>query len=81
MCETGTYQTVRVRIAADLSCTGKVRWKIAVIDKCIAPLVEALQTSGVDMRGSCCGHGKKDGYIQLQDGRMLIIKEGPHGEV
>ncbi len=75
MCEHGTYKTVRVKIAADLSCTGKERWKVAVIDRCIASIVEALQRAGINMRGSCCGHGKIDGYIHLQEGRFLIIKD------
>jgi hypothetical protein len=35
--------------------------------------VEALQQGGVDMRSSCCGHGKTFGNIQLQDGRVLLI--------
>jgi len=44
------------------------------IDACIASLVRALQEAGINMRGSCCGHGKKDGWIELQDGRILVIK-------
>jgi hypothetical protein len=64
---------VRVRIPADLSCTGKAKWKRVPIDKCIAPLVAAFQAFGIDMRGSCCGHGG-DGDIELQDGWILIIK-------
>jgi len=64
---------VMVKIPADLSHTGKVIWKYAQIDACIAPIVAALQKAGVDMRGSCCGHGNGEGNIQLQDGRSLII--------
>jgi len=64
---------VRVRIPADLSCTGKAKWKRARIDTCIAPIVRALQKAGIDMRGSCCGHGG-DGNIHLEDGRILIIR-------
>lgn len=74
MCEWGIYEVVRVKIPADLSCIGKERWKYTKIDKCIAPLVRALQKGGIDMRGSCCGHSKVDGHIHLQDGRVLIIK-------
>ena len=73
MCKWGTYKKVRVKIPADLSSTGKVKWKKMNIDSCIAPIVEALQKAGIDMRGSCCGHGKEIGYIDLQDGRSLII--------
>jgi hypothetical protein len=48
-------------------------WKDVEIDSCIADLVEALQTFGIDMRGSCCGHLKRIGHISLQDGRELLI--------
>ncbi|MHA1952283.1 MAG: hypothetical protein ACW987_20795 [Candidatus Thorarchaeota archaeon] len=43
------------------------------IDSCIAPIVNALQMGGINMRGSCCGHGKSEGYIELQDGRYIFI--------
>ena len=65
---------VRVRIPTDLSHIGISYWKVAQIDYCIAPIVRALQDAGIDMRGSCCGHGEK-GSILLQDGRVLTIKK------
>lgn len=65
---------VRVKIPADLSHTGKAYWKVVAIDHCIAPIVEALQQAGINMKGSCCGHGKREGSIVLQDGRELVIK-------
>lgn len=68
-------QKVWVKIPADLSCTGFAHFKHTDIDLCIAPIVTALQQAGIDMRGSCCGHGKTDGDIHLQDGRILIIKQ------
>ena len=49
--------------------------KICPIDMCIAPIVNALEDHGIYMSGSCCGHGKWDGEIILQDGRKLIIKD------
>ncbi len=64
---------VRVKIPADLASTGKSKWKRAKIDACVAPLVDALQRGGIDMRGSCCGHGHTAGEIHLQDGRLLLI--------
>lgn len=67
-----------MKIPADLSHTGKAYWKVAAIDYCIAPIVEALQLRGIDMRGSCCGHGKMDGDISLKDGRVLVIKRDGH---
>lgn len=64
---------VRVKIPADLAFTGKSKWKKVKIDACVAPLVAALQHAGIDMRGSCCGHGHSAGEIYLQDGRLLLI--------
>lgn len=73
MCKWGSHAKVRVKIPADLSSTGAEKWQNALVDSCIAPLVKALQEGGIDMRGSCCGHGKGPGDIHLQDGRMLLI--------
>lgn len=39
----------------------------------MAPIVKALQRGKIDMRGSCCGHGRAPGEIELQDGRMLLV--------
>jgi len=75
MCLHGDTELVNVKIPADLSFDGKEKWKLAKIDKCIAPIVKALQEGGVDMRGSCCGHEKGPGKIDLQDGRMLVIQQ------
>jgi len=73
MCKQGDTVPVYVTIPADLSTTGEVQAKCAEIDRCIAPIVSALQRAGIDMRGSCCGHGKGLGDIHLQDGRLLLI--------
>ena len=73
MCKWGTTEPVRVHIDADLSYTGRARWTRAGIDKCIAPIVKALQKGGINMRGSCCAHGKGPGQIDLSDGRMIRI--------
>lgn len=66
-------ETVWVKIPADLSSTSKVKWKQCRIDSPVAGLVNALQLNGIDMRGSCCGHGKQFGEIHLQDGRLLLV--------
>jgi len=73
VCVWGQTEEVCVLILEDLSCSGRRHWKHAKIDKCVAPIVKALQDAGIDMRGSCCGHGKVDGHIELADGRLLII--------
>ncbi len=73
MCEWGTNMVVRLKIPADLSYTGKERWKDVGVDSCIAPIIKALQEGGIDMRASCCGHGKAPGRIDLADGRVIWI--------
>lgn len=68
---------VSVWIDPRQSHTGKGYWKSVPIDHCIAPLVEALQLAGINMLGSCCGHGKSDGEILLADGRILkLVRRG-----
>jgi len=71
MCE--STSTVKVKISADLSHTGESYLKNAEIDACISGLVKELQAAGINMRASCCGHGKAFGSILLQDGKKLII--------
>jgi len=73
MCDWGNTKDVHLKIAADLSYTGKDRWAWKGIDDCIVGIVEALQRGGIDMRYSCCGHGGMFGNISLQDGRVLLI--------
>jgi hypothetical protein len=43
------------------------------IDRCIAPIVKALNDGGVPTIASCCGHGNLPGLISLVDGRHLVI--------
>lgn len=75
MCEWGTTKPVEVRIQAEESHTGQPYWRTVDVDACIAPIVAALQAAGIDMRGSCCGHGKGPGEITLADGRALFIAD------
>jgi len=75
MCKWGTDTLVNVKILADQSCSGEEYWKEMKIDSCIAPLVDALQRAGVDMRGSCCGHGKARGRIDLADGQIIWLPQ------
>lgn len=83
MCDWGTDTEVEVTIPAELSCTGKPFKKKAKIDSCIAPIVEALEKAGITMRASCCGHGKGDGYIVLNDGKrvLVIMNKKRYGEL
>ena len=73
MCEWGSSIPVKVKIISDLSCDGKEKWKWVEIDACIATIVRALQEGGINMLGSCCGHNEQEGYIDLADGRHLLI--------
>ena len=66
-------EDVFLKIPSDLSSSSNSYWRYTKIDKCIAPIVKAIQGGGIDMRGSCCGHGKRVGEISLQDGRIIII--------
>ena len=75
MCEPGETCYVLVNVPADHSADGTSKVKYVLIDKCIAPLVEALQRGGINMKASCCGHGKGAGMIRLQDGRVLVIMD------
>ena len=50
-----------------------VGFKTCGIDRCIAPLVRALNAWGIRTVASCCGHNKRPGSIILEDGRELII--------
>jgi hypothetical protein len=79
MCQWGTWTKVRVKVPADLSYSGEEEWRDKDIDACIADLVEALQVAGIDMRSSCCGHGREPGHIELQDGRSLLILQTGRG--
>lgn len=73
MCEHGDEVMVRVPVDARDSCTGEARWQYKAVDRCIAPLVKALNEGGILTRTSCCGHRKENAEIALQDGRILII--------
>ena len=73
MCKWGTDRPLFVKVDAALSHTGESRWAVKSIDACIAPIVSGLQAGGVDMLGSCCGHGSGLGDIELADGRTLLI--------
>lgn len=49
--------------------------RVRCIDKCISHIVACLNAGGIKTVASCCGHGEKQGRIDLEDGRILYIKE------
>ena len=73
MCEWNDTIELRVPIPARLSHTGDFRWDVKAVDRCLAPLVEALNACGALTASSCCGHGRQAGIIVLHDGRLLTI--------
>ncbi len=48
--------------------------KAVCIDWCIHQIVAALNAAGIYTRSCCCGHGTQDGFIELENGRVLAIK-------
>lgn len=51
--------------------------KVVCIDWCIHHIIAALNAGGVETVACCCGHGERDGLIDLADGRVLILKRNP----
>lgn len=73
MCKWGDTITMELTVPAGLSHIGKEYKKPVDIDKCIAPIVKALNDAGIITVASCCGHEKMNGIISLADGRQLEI--------
>ncbi len=67
MCEIGDTTPVAVICPVD----GTI--KEEQIDRCIAPIVQALNVANIVTAESCCGHGRP-GVIFMADGRELEIK-------
>ena len=73
MCNHGEEEDVLVYIPDELSHTGKARFDLKKIDKCIASIVRALTNAGIYTTQSCCGHYTTTGRIDLLDGRILEV--------
>jgi len=67
MCEHGDTVILELPIVGDIRCGS------ADIDRCIAPIIKAMNAGGIITKACCCGHGKVMGYIQLADGRYLGV--------
>lgn len=63
-CEMGTY-----KCQIPMPIKGRRR----DIDFCIADIVAALNAANIITIASCCGHGKTEAIISLEDGRTLKI--------
>jgi len=47
-----------------------------MIDRCIAPIINALNEVGLVTAESCCGHGETEGHILFyQDGKGRVRRE------
>lgn len=81
MCEWGDTIDRWVPIMAEASHTGKMRWGIKPVDRCLAPFVQALNDAGLLTGGCCCGHGKpgQDKFIGLHDGTVLTFTQREPG--
>lgn len=66
MCEHG--DTVSIWIP-----TRRAFGEYADVDRCVAPLVVALNAAGFETVASCCGHGHRPGSVILRDGRELVL--------
>lgn len=52
---------------------GEIRLVDVDVDRCIAPIVRALNDGGIATTGCCCGHGETTGHISLANGKILGI--------
>ena len=64
-CKIGTYEC---------QIPMPIKARVRHVDYCIADLVAALNAANITTIMSCCGHGKMDGEIVLEDGRVLKIE-------
>ena len=76
MCKWGDTLDVPVTIPAALSHTGEARVETKPLDRCIAPLVVALNEHGIATVNSCCGHGRTSPEIALDDNASLVFAAG-----
>lgn len=75
MCTWGTHTPVMILMPAELHHTGKAHFEIKMIDSCIAPLIRRLNAAGIFTSNCCCGHGKADASIHLQDGTRMLVPQ------
>ena len=73
MCTWGDDVEMLVPIPAYLSHTGEFRWDVKSVDRCLAPIIQALNERGIFTSNCCCGHGKGPGDIRFHDGQILNL--------
>ena len=62
-----------VKTYANQACI-PLNGRVVCIDWCIHHIVAALNAGGVETVACCCGHGIREGRIDLADGRVLKIE-------
>lgn len=63
-CDIGTY---------DHCVTMPVNGKVVCVDYCVSHMVAALNAAGIVTTNSCCGHGKINSTIILEDDTFLVL--------
>ena len=56
-------------------CYAKVPGTRISVDKCLVKEIRVLRDAKVNTIGCCCGHGKKQGYIQVAPEDCKLMKE------
>lgn len=51
-----------------------INGRVQCIDFCVSDIVAALNAANITTVASCCGHGKINAVISLEDGRDLEIE-------
>jgi hypothetical protein len=75
MCEWGDDIPMMLVITKEKSHTGKARFEEVRIDRCMVPIIKALNDAGILTAECCCGHGKGNGYIALADDTYFEISK------
>jgi hypothetical protein len=47
----------------------------AGVDRCILSLIMALWSMGIKTKESCCGHGKRDGFVSVDYDSIASMKK------
>ena len=66
MCEHGTL----VEVPDLLAFNGEWHRRMWKVDACVASIVRALNLSGTETVGSCCGHGRRKAEILVSVGSV-----------
>lgn len=72
MCNCGSFGEYRKQVPMPINR------RVCHIDSCISDIVAALNAANLTTVASCCGHGKFDAVISLDDGREINIKGVSH---